>query len=241
MRARWPLTKRKHEMNEASERTQFDYLLNAMERAAQEAHPAKAGYAGKRKALFAYVRDLEARAAVPAVQPQEPVAVVRDLPGGGMGWLQWVSDELAAATPAGTKLYAAPQAEARQEQPDSVHLTEPKGEAATARDAARYRWLREKCTSQDEDEIDRAINALSAVSPNPKSSAEFDAAIDAALSSTPGDGGTGGVALPLHQVQSQKDADSEPSARHTLEKVQKTEVRLSDLGSGPEVTGGEDQ
>lgn len=43
------------------ERTQFDYLLNAMEHAAREAHPAKAGYAGKRKALFAYVRDLERR------------------------------------------------------------------------------------------------------------------------------------------------------------------------------------
>lgn len=43
--------------------TQFNYLLNAMEHAAREAHPAKAGYAGKRKALMAHVRELERDAA----------------------------------------------------------------------------------------------------------------------------------------------------------------------------------
>jgi hypothetical protein len=43
----------------ADENTEFNYLLNAMERAGQEAHPAKAGYAGKRKALLAHVRELE--------------------------------------------------------------------------------------------------------------------------------------------------------------------------------------
>jgi hypothetical protein len=48
----------------AEPRTQFDYLLNAMTHAAQEAHPAKAGYAGKRKALFDYVRELERKAAL---------------------------------------------------------------------------------------------------------------------------------------------------------------------------------
>ena len=46
------------------QRTQFDYLLNAMEHAAHEAHPARAGYAGKRKALFSYVRELERKAAL---------------------------------------------------------------------------------------------------------------------------------------------------------------------------------
>lgn len=43
--------------------TQFNYLLNAVEHAASEAHPAKAGYAGKRKALMAHVRELERKAA----------------------------------------------------------------------------------------------------------------------------------------------------------------------------------
>lgn len=48
----------------ADENTTFNYLLNAMERAGQEAHPAKAGYAGKRKALLAHVRKLERKAAL---------------------------------------------------------------------------------------------------------------------------------------------------------------------------------
>lgn len=43
--------------------TQFNYLLNAVEHAGREAHPAKAGYAGKRKALLAHVRELERKAA----------------------------------------------------------------------------------------------------------------------------------------------------------------------------------
>jgi hypothetical protein len=67
-------------MSHDEKRTQFDYLLNAMEHAAREAHPAKAGYAGKRKALFAYVRELERKAAlydasgvpVSSIQPSSP-------------------------------------------------------------------------------------------------------------------------------------------------------------------------
>lgn len=46
-------------------RTQFDYLLNAFERASQSDRPADLDYAGKRRALYAYVRDLEKRAAPP--------------------------------------------------------------------------------------------------------------------------------------------------------------------------------
>jgi hypothetical protein len=48
----------------ADENTPFNYLLNAMERAGQDAHPAKRGYAGKRKALMAHVRELELKAAM---------------------------------------------------------------------------------------------------------------------------------------------------------------------------------
>jgi hypothetical protein len=40
-------------------RTQFDYLLNAVDLALQHADPASQDYAGKRKALFRYVRELE--------------------------------------------------------------------------------------------------------------------------------------------------------------------------------------
>lgn len=43
------------------ERTQFDYLLNSFEHASQSDKPAENGYAQKRRALFAYVRELEAR------------------------------------------------------------------------------------------------------------------------------------------------------------------------------------
>lgn len=48
------------------QRTQFDYLLNALEHAAQSDKPAAEGYGAKRAALFAYVRDLEARATPPS-------------------------------------------------------------------------------------------------------------------------------------------------------------------------------
>lgn len=41
--------------------THFDYLLNAFEAASQSDSPAKEGYAEKRRALFAYVRELEER------------------------------------------------------------------------------------------------------------------------------------------------------------------------------------
>jgi hypothetical protein len=44
------------------ERTQFDYLLNSLEFAAQSENPARADYGGHRRRLFEYVRDLEARA-----------------------------------------------------------------------------------------------------------------------------------------------------------------------------------
>ena len=47
--------------------TQFDYLLNAFERASQAVTPADHGYAEKRRALFAYVRGLEA----PCTAPEE--------------------------------------------------------------------------------------------------------------------------------------------------------------------------
>lgn len=50
-------------MNKA--RTQFDYLLNAFEQASQSDRPADLDYAGKRRALYAYVRDLEKRADAP--------------------------------------------------------------------------------------------------------------------------------------------------------------------------------
>jgi len=52
--------------------TQFDYLLNAFECAAQNHEPYLEGYHAKRVALFAYVRDLEARsrsASAPAAEP----------------------------------------------------------------------------------------------------------------------------------------------------------------------------
>ena len=40
--------------------TQFDYLLNAFELASQSDKPAEHGYGEKRRALYAYVRGLEA-------------------------------------------------------------------------------------------------------------------------------------------------------------------------------------
>jgi|JI10StandDraft_1071094.scaffolds.fasta_scaffold184261_5 hypothetical protein len=39
--------------------THFDHLLNAFEQASQADNPAKEGYAEKRRALLAYVRELE--------------------------------------------------------------------------------------------------------------------------------------------------------------------------------------
>lgn len=45
-----------------TERTQFDYLLNAVLHAAQAEKPAEHGFGDKRVALFAYVRELEAKA-----------------------------------------------------------------------------------------------------------------------------------------------------------------------------------
>jgi hypothetical protein len=54
--------------------TQFDYLLNAFEHASQSDDPAKLGYSDKRKALIAYVRDLERRTLAAPEAPTEPVA-----------------------------------------------------------------------------------------------------------------------------------------------------------------------
>lgn len=48
----------------ANELTTFDYLLNAFEQASQSDKPAENGYGEKRKALFAHVRSLEAKALV---------------------------------------------------------------------------------------------------------------------------------------------------------------------------------
>ena len=39
--------------------TYFDHLLNAFEQASQADNPAKEGYAGMRRAVLAYVRELE--------------------------------------------------------------------------------------------------------------------------------------------------------------------------------------
>jgi len=43
--------------------SKFIYLLNAMENAASSDNPAEHNYKGKREAVLAYVRDLEAKAA----------------------------------------------------------------------------------------------------------------------------------------------------------------------------------
>jgi hypothetical protein len=56
----------------AEQRTQFDYLLNALERASQADNPAEHGYADKRRSLFAYVRELEARAGVAMPHEGQP-------------------------------------------------------------------------------------------------------------------------------------------------------------------------
>lgn len=52
-----------------TERTQFDYLLNALEAASQSDKPAEHGYGDKRKALYAYVRDLERQASLAQEAP----------------------------------------------------------------------------------------------------------------------------------------------------------------------------
>lgn len=128
-----------------------------------------------------------ARAAVPAVQPQEPVAWIEHHKGGdNLSWEQ-VNHPYAKATP----LYAAPQAEARQEQPkpDSSYSAQPKGEEATERDAARYRSIRAALLSGGPE-----WNKLAAMlNIAPDTPAGVDDAVDAALSSNPaqGDGGQG--------------------------------------------------
>jgi hypothetical protein len=119
-----------------------------------------------------------ARAAVPAVQPKVYKA----------GDLHFDSDVCLAS-----QVLAAPQAEARQEQPkqpDSVYSAQPSGEATTARDAAESALRLAEIglanaasyegRSMPTHEVESVKTAL--------------AAVRAALSSTPGDGGTGGVA-----------------------------------------------
>lgn len=61
------------------QRTQFDYLLNAVDAAAQHENPAAHGYAEKRQALFAYVRGLENRAALATPPPADLAAQVETL------------------------------------------------------------------------------------------------------------------------------------------------------------------
>lgn len=47
--------------------TKFDYLLNAFEHASQADEPSAHGYAANRQALFAYVRGLENRPGIAAL------------------------------------------------------------------------------------------------------------------------------------------------------------------------------
>lgn len=61
------------------QRTQFDYLLNAMEAAAQHENPADHGYAQKRQALYAYVRGLENRPSPLATPDTLPPVAVGDI------------------------------------------------------------------------------------------------------------------------------------------------------------------
>lgn len=80
-----------------SKLTQFDYLLNAMEAAAQQENPASYGYAQKRQALYAYVRGLENRPsplddlsapASPAPLPPVEVGDVVLLESGGVEYVR---------------------------------------------------------------------------------------------------------------------------------------------------------
>lgn len=67
--------------------TQFNYLLNAVMHAAQEAHPAKAGYAGKYRALIAHVRELERKAALYDAEHKDGVQEAPKL-----DWCQWCGE-----------------------------------------------------------------------------------------------------------------------------------------------------
>lgn len=58
--------------------TEFDYLLNRFERASQAATPAEHGYGEHRRALYAYVRDLEAKVAATPIVDMVPPATQRD-------------------------------------------------------------------------------------------------------------------------------------------------------------------
>lgn len=99
--------------------TQFDYLLNSLEFASQAEEPARANYGGHRKALFAYVRDLEARSvrlsdaeAALAAKPRPFAEVAQINQGRYFTCLAAVGVDAPAI---GTKLYAAapkPDAEA---------------------------------------------------------------------------------------------------------------------------------
>lgn len=113
------------------QRTQFDYLLNSMELAGLAHNPHMEGYGDKRKALFAYVRDLEARVSAPP-------------PGGRQGW-QWVPVE---PTP---EMISAAVASWGGNNPGSLSAYHamlaaapslPEGPAAAPQDAA---WVEHRC------------------------------------------------------------------------------------------------
>lgn len=57
-----PHSNQRSDLAAMSTTREFEYLLNAMELAAQSDEPAKLGYAEKRKAVLAYVAALQARA-----------------------------------------------------------------------------------------------------------------------------------------------------------------------------------
>lgn len=65
-------------MDKRAEHTQFDYLLNAFEATSQSERSADNGYDAKRKALYAYVRELE-RTSTQVVAAQNDAAALREL------------------------------------------------------------------------------------------------------------------------------------------------------------------
>lgn len=77
------------------QQTKFDYLLNALELAAQSDKPAEHGYAEARRALFAYVRDLERCSALSEGEQGQWMPMTQSLPAAGQhvlvmseNWLQ---------------------------------------------------------------------------------------------------------------------------------------------------------
>jgi hypothetical protein len=92
--------------------------------------------------IVAFARNVEAavlaRAAVPVVQPQEPTINYAIL----QAWAETWNIDYNGLCCTVRAAVAAPLA--RQEpKPDAVYPVQPSSEAATALDAARYRWLTE--------------------------------------------------------------------------------------------------